>query len=171
MTDRNIMEKYPLYLGLGTNLGDREANLRTALGKLDDAFGTHWTTLSDFIETEPWGFKSPDRFLNAVVRYDIKIPSAGGDETACLTQAAHRILETCKRIEREMGRTEAPEYDTAGRRIYKSRLIDIDILLFGDLRVDDPDLKIPHPQMHLRPFVMEPLRRIAPEIAAGFRPR
>ncbi len=168
----------PLYLGLGTNLGDRKRNLLTALDRLDTEFGRHWTKLSDFIETEPWGFESEDRFLNAVVRYDIELPSNystlpvdadnpvdnQNDRYFAIRESAYLILEICKRIEREMGRDEVPEYDTAGCRIYHSRIIDIDILLFGDFRLNDPNLTIPHPQLSFRPFVMGPLSQIAPEI-------
>ncbi|MCR4823919.1 MAG: 2-amino-4-hydroxy-6-hydroxymethyldihydropteridine diphosphokinase, partial [Bacteroidales bacterium] len=70
------------------------------------------------------------------------------------------LLRICKRIEREMGRRDAPEYDAEGRRIYHDRPIDIDILLYGDERVDTPDLQIPHPLMQQREFVMRPLREI-----------
>ncbi len=160
-------EKYPLYLGLGSNLGDRSANLEEALRRLDEAFGQHWTALSDFMETEPWGFESKDNFLNAVVRYDVEIASESGqkrDSSDLASAFAERVLRICKEIEKEMGRTGGPEYDEAGKRIYHSRIIDIDILLLGDFKVDMEDLKIPHPLMRQRDFVMGPLRQIAPEI-------
>ena len=73
---------------------------------------------------------------------------------------AHNILTQCKSIERAMGRTGEPEFDGAGNRIYRSRVIDLDILLLGDVRIDDEDLKIPHPLMQERDFVMTPLQQI-----------
>lgn len=144
-----------LYLGLGTNLGDREGNLCSALSQLDKALGKHYDAVSDFIETQPWGFQSSDCFLNAAVKYELDVPR-GTDMNAF----AHGILSVCKGVERHMGRTEEPEYDAEGKRIYHSRIIDIDILLLGDERIDDDDLKIPHPLMRQRDFVMVPLNQI-----------
>ncbi len=150
-------ETYPVYLGLGTNLGDRKSNLEKALLFLDEAFGRPRTAVSDFIETEPWGFDSDDKFLNAAVRYDLEMPA--GQTPA---DFGHDILRICKEIERRMGRTEAPEY-ADGQRIYKSRIIDIDILLIGNMAIDEPDLKVPHPLMLQREFVLKPLGQICPE--------
>ena len=73
------------------------------------------------------------------------------------------LLRICKRIERAMGRREAPEYDAQGRRIYHDRPIDIDILLYGDERIDTPELQIPHPLMRQRDFIMRPLEEIFPQ--------
>lgn len=144
-----------LYLGLGSNLGDRRGNLLEALKRLDAGLGVSHDAVSDFVETEPWGFDSDDRFLNAVVRYALDVP-CGTD----MPRFAHDILDLCKSVEKEMGRTGGPEYDADGNRIYHSRIIDIDILLFGDLHIDDDDLKIPHPLMQKRDFVMVPLRQV-----------
>ncbi len=160
-----------MYLGLGSNLGDREKNIWRAVRELDMEFGPYsgWTVMSDIIETEPWGFESENKFLNAVVKFDYSMPY--GDEPLSQeefdkinTETAHKILETCKRIERKMGRRDKPEYDAEGRRIYKSRKIDIDILLFGDIKINDPDLKIPHPLISVRPFVLTPLLQLAPDL-------
>ena len=144
-----------LYLGLGSNLGDRKKNLHEALEMLDRALGSGYTALSSFIETEPWGFESDEMFLNAVVKYRVAI-SQGTSQT----EFAHGILRICKDIEKAMGRTGSPEYDPSGARIYRSRTIDIDILMIGDWRIDEPDLKIPHPGMKERDFVMVPLKEI-----------
>ena len=73
------------------------------------------------------------------------------------------LLKICKRIERAMGRRGAPEYGADGRRIYRDRSIDIDILLYGDLSVETPELTIPHPLMREREFVMRPLAEIFPQ--------
>ena len=140
------MKPVPVYFSLGTNLGDRQARIEEALRRLDAAIGRPYEALSSIIETPSWGFEGPD-FLNCVVRY----------RTA---RQPHTLLRICKRIERAMGRRDAPEYDAEGRRIYHDRPIDIDILLYGDERIDTPDLQVPHPLMQQRDFVMRPLREI-----------
>ena len=114
-----------------------------------DAVNNLSDALSSIIETPSWGFDGPD-FLNCVVRYR----TARRPET---------LLKICKRIERAMGRRGELEYDAEGRRIYRDRPIDIDILLCGDERVDTPELQIPHPLMHEREFVMRPLAEIFPQ--------
>ena len=140
------MKSVPVYFSLGTNQGDRRAQIDEALRRLDAAIGRPYEALSSIIETPSWGFVGPD-FLNCVVRY----------RTA---RRPRTLLKICKKIERAMGRTGGPEYDAEGRRIYHDRPIDIDILLYGDERVDEPDLQIPHPLMEQRDFVMRPLREI-----------
>ena len=140
------MKSVPVYFSLGTNQGDRRAQIDEALRRLDASIGRPYEALSSIIETPSWGFEGPD-FLNCVVRY----------RTACQPRT---LLRICKRIERAMGRTGGPEYDAEGRRIYHDRPIDIDILLYGEERVDEPDLQIPHPLMEQRDFVMRPLREI-----------
>ncbi len=152
-------ETYPLYLGLGSNIGDRRANLQKALDLLDEAFKTHWIALSDIIETEPWGFEADEKFLNAAVRYDMKVPRG-----TPLRLIAYEILNICKSIEKRMGRAETPEYDDKGNRIYHSRIIDIDILLLADINIEEENLKIPHPRMYEREFVLTTLRQIYPHL-------
>ena len=143
------MKAQDVYFSLGSNLGDRQARIEEALRRLDKALGRPYEALSSIIETPAWGFDGPP-FLNCVVRYR----SARRPET---------LLHICKRIERAMGRRGAPEYDADGRRIYRDRPIDIDILLYGDLSVDTPELTIPHPLMREREFVMRPLAEIFPQ--------
>lgn len=150
-----LMERVSVYFSLGTNIGDRRANMLCALDALDRKLGCGYYALSDFIETEPWGFESEDRFLNAAVRYVLSVPRG-----TSRSRFAHGILDVCKGIERSMGRNGVPEYDDGGRRIYRSRIIDIDILMIDDWRIDESDLKIPHPLMQERDFVMIPLRQI-----------
>lgn len=150
-----------IYFSLGSNLGDRRENILEALRRLDEALGSHWKALSRLIETKPVGFVG-GKFLNGVVLY--RIP-----EGADAVQQARGLLETVKRIEREMGRTDPPEYDGAGNRIYHSRIIDIDILFVGSLRMDTPELTIPHKGIKERAFVMIPLLEIAkPTLKAAF---
>ncbi len=140
------MRQQELVLLLGTNLGDREENIRRALEALDKAFGGRRVKLTKIIETEACGFDGPP-FLNAVVVYR----SARKPEN---------VLRICKRIERSMGRTDAPEYASDGSRIYHNRIIDIDILFYGEHSVSTPQLSIPHPQVHSRPFVKQLLEML-----------
>lgn len=145
-----------VYFSLGSNLGDRERNISEALRRMDEAFGVHYSSLSTIIETEPMGFVG-DSFLNAVVLY--RIPA----ESPLWT------LYQVKSIEKDMGRTDPPEYDAEGRRVYHSRVIDIDILFYGREIIDTPELTIPHKGIAERPFVMIPLREIArPSLRKAF---
>lgn len=130
-----------LYLALGTNLGDRQRNIKVALNLLDLHLGTHYDALSEIMETEAIGFEGP-AFLNCIVRYKS-------------TKSPLSILKICKSIERSMGREDDLEYDSEGRRVYHDRIIDIDILIYGKRRIDTPELKIPHPQVENRPYIKE----------------
>jgi 2-amino-4-hydroxy-6-hydroxymethyldihydropteridine diphosphokinase len=144
-----------LYLSLGSNSGDRKKNIETALSLLNIELGTPYKAVSSFIETEPWGFESDQKFINAAALYEMDLQEGYNPEAEGLM-----VLEICKDIERRMGRTQNPEYDDNGVRIYKSRIIDIDILLFGDNRIDCPELTVPHRHMYERDFVMRPLNEI-----------
>lgn len=131
-----------VYLGLGTNLGDKEANLRTAIYKLQERIGKQ-VSLSSFYETAPWGFESDHSFLNAAIGLETKLPPI-------------EVLHITQEIERELGRTRK---SVDGN--YSDRLIDIDILLYDGLVLHTPELTIPHPLMTERDFVMKPLIEIA----------
>lgn len=132
------------YLSLGTNLGDKRKNIAEAINYIGELVGDV-VRQSALYETEPWGFRSDNRFVNAAVCVDTQL-------------SPRRLLEVTQRIEREMGRTLKSD---GGE--YHDRIIDIDILLYGDLHIDEPDLKIPHPLMHERDFVMTPLNEIMEE--------
>jgi len=149
------MEKVELYLSLGSNKGDRAANMEAAISLLNIELGRPYKAVSSFIETEPWGFESEDKFLNAVVLYEMEFRKGFNPEAEGLM-----ILEICKSIERRLGRTGEPQYDAEGNRIYSSRTIDIDILLLGDERIDCEELTVPHKHMYERDFVMKPLNEI-----------
>ncbi len=150
-----------VYLGLGSNLGDRRKNLERALTLLDEGFGRHYTALSRMIETKAWGFKG-DKFLNACVLY--RIYRKGSPE-----EQGHEILALCKEIERTLGRDEKLEYDADGNRIYHNRTIDIDILFYGTEHIDTEDLTVPHPLIAERDFVKIPLAEIAkPSLRTAF---
>ena len=142
------MTKHQVYLGLGSNLGDCRKNLERAIRLIADRVGAV-TRQSSFIETEPWGFESENRFLNAVILCET-------------TQTPREVLWLTQQIERDMGRRKVVGggLTVDGQRIYSDRIVDIDILLYDDLTVDEPDLKIPHPLMHQRDFVMIPLKEI-----------
>ena len=144
---------HKVYLGLGTNLGEKEQQLRDAIRLIGERVG-EVTRQSSFIETEPWGFESPNTFLNAVI--------------LCLTDKTPReVLRLTQRIERDMGKRKKHATQRApivnGKLpncTYCDRPIDIDILLYDDVTVDEPDLKIPHPLIQQRDFVMIPLQEI-----------
>ena len=155
-------KKVDLYLGLGSNQGDRELNIEHAVSMLNVELKTPYKAISSLIETEPWGFESQDKFMNSVVLYELDLPDGYNPEAEGLM-----ILEICKSIERRLGRTGEPEFDESGERIYTSRPIDIDILLLGDDNIDCPELTVPHKLMYERDFVMVPLREISPLAALG----
>ena len=142
------MTKHQVYLGLGSNLGDCRKNLERAIRLIDDRVG-EVIRQSSFIETEPWGFESEHRFVNAVVLCET-------------TKTPREVLLLTQQIERDMGRRKVNGAGLMvnGQRIYTDRIVDIDILLYDDLTIDEPDLKIPHPLMHQRDFVMIPLKEI-----------
>lgn len=139
-----------VYLGLGTNLGDKEANLRTAIYKLQERIGKQ-VSLSSFYETAPWGFESNHSFLNAAI----------GLETSL---SPIEILHITQEIEKELGRTKKSVNGS-----YSDRLIDIDILLYDTLVLQTPELTIPHPLMTERDFVMKPLIEIAGNVIHPIR--
>lgn len=142
------MTNHQVYLGLGSNLGDCRKNLERAIRLIDDRVG-EVIRQSSFIETEPWGFESEHRFVNAVVLCET-------------TKTPREVLLLTQQIERDMGRLKVNGAGLMvnGQRIYTDRIVDIDILLYDDLTIDEPDLKIPHPLMHQRDFVMIPLKEI-----------
>ena len=131
-----------VYLSLGSNLGDRSANLRAAITRLGEAGAIR--SVSGFYETEPVEFRDQPWFLNCVIALET-------------SDSPEALLEKVLAIEQEMGRLRTKNKGP--------RSIDIDILLFGDRVVEEQErgLKIPHPAMHQRRFVLEPLAEIAPQ--------
>lgn len=152
---REDMERVELYLSLGSNQGDREWNIETALSLLNIELKTPYKAVSSIYETEPWGFDSSTKFLNVAVLYELELPKGYNPEAEGLM-----ILEACKEIERKLGRIGGPEYDERGDRVYHDRPIDIDILLLGDNIIDCEELTVPHKLMYERDFVMKPLSEI-----------
>ena len=133
---------HTVYFSLGSNLGYRKRNLRKAIEMIGERVG-NVVRQSSLYETEPWGYESEHRFLNAAVCVETEL-------------SPREVLAKTQQIEREMGRKEK----SAGTGGYADRPIDIDILLYDRLTLDEPDLKIPHPLMYLREFVMKPLGEI-----------
>ena len=150
-----------MFLGLGSNLGDRDVNLLKAMNLLDEAFGMHPERISRIVETPAWGFEGPD-FLNLCVLY--RLPRTGTPE-----EQATRILRQVKEIEKALGRTEEALFDAAGKRVYHNRIIDIDILLYGTHVIHTEDLTVPHPLIGQRDFVKKPLLEISkPAVREAF---
>ncbi len=136
-----------LVIGLGSNLGDRRENLNEAIRRMASFFGEP-LKVSAFIETEPWGFKTGNWFLNGAAVFSVELV-----ELVELVE----VLKKLQGIEREMGRVRKVEM--AG---YADRIIDLDILFYGDMVFSSPELTIPHPHLHEREFVLRPLVEICP---------
>ena len=132
-----------VFLGIGSNLGNREHNLEQAVARIVEYIGPVLKSSSIYI-TEPWGFQAEEEFLNIVVKVGTKLTPSG-------------ILGRILMIESLLGRVR-------DKKQYASRLIDIDILLYEDIIVDEESLKIPHPLLHMRKFVLVPLCEIEPEM-------
>jgi 2-amino-4-hydroxy-6-hydroxymethyldihydropteridine diphosphokinase len=145
-------ELHRVYLGLGSNLGDREEHIRKAVALIGEKVGLV-IRQSSLIETEPWGFESENRFLNGVILVETSL-------------TPRQLLRATQKIERSLGRkrksTDSSLQSPDSSKNYSDRPIDIDILLYDDLTIDEPDLKIPHPLMEQRDFVMIPLNEIKP---------
>ena len=130
------------YLCLGGNKGDVRSYLERASTAIGNRIG-HITERSAIYWSEPWGFKAEQMFLNQIVVAETELEP-------------HVVLERCLQIETELGRTRSGNG-------YEPRTIDIDIIFFGDNIIDTPDLKVPHPLMHQRNFVLRPLADVAPD--------
>ena len=150
-----LHSSFVYFLGLGTNLGNKEQNLRDAVEKIEEQVG-RVTSLSAFYATAPWGFDSANSFLNAACRVETPLPPL-------------QVLDATQTIERELGRT-AKSADG----VYHDRIIDIDLLLCftsegESVTLNHHCLTLPHPLMHLRDFVMKPLGEIAPELVRSIQ--
>lgn len=133
-----------VYLGLGTNLGDKERNLNEVISLLSSEVGVV-IKQSSFLASKPWGFDSENEFLNAVVLMETNLQPLD-------------LLAKTQEIERSLGRV------AKSVNGYSDRLIDVDILLYDDQIIDQPTLKIPHPFIAERDFVLIPLAEIAPQL-------
>ena len=133
-----------VYLGLGSNLGNKEQNLNDVILQLSLEVGNVIGQSSVF-HSKPWGFASENEFANAVVLIETGL-------------SPFDLLNKTQEMEKQLGRTSKTSTD------YSDRIIDIDILLYDNLIIDQPTLKIPHPHIAERDFVLLPLIEIAPEI-------
>ena len=136
---------------MGSNLGQKEEHIRQAITLIAEHVG-QISRQSELFYSEPWGFQSDNAFVNAVVCVETQL-------------TPHGLLRATQRIERKMGKTAAHATERQKDNgqttpVYHDRPIDIDILLYDDISISEPDLTIPHPLMHERPFVMEPLRQV-----------
>jgi 2-amino-4-hydroxy-6-hydroxymethyldihydropteridine diphosphokinase len=130
------------YVGLGTNLGNRRAMLRAALEQLAAEPSIEVVAVSSARETDPVGIVDQPRFLNAAAAVETEL-------------SARALLERLLAIERRLGRTrEGPRFGP--------RTIDLDLLVYGAERIDEPGLEVPHPRLHERLFALEPLAELAP---------
>jgi len=138
------MNKVRTYLGLGSNLGSRWDSLRLALVLLEDPRGQiRVLRTSQVYETYPWGFKEQPDFLNCVAEITTELEP-------------DQLLRRAKEVEKDMGRQSGPRYGP--------RLIDIDILLYGDQSLERAELEVPHPRLHLRAFALVPLAELVPSL-------
>jgi 2-amino-4-hydroxy-6-hydroxymethyldihydropteridine diphosphokinase len=133
---------HKVFLGLGTNMGNREANLKETVALIEDNIGPI-LKVSPVFETEPWGFEADNNFLNVAVEVETSHTPPG-------------VLGAILMIEAMLGRIRTETQ-------YSSRIIDIDILFYDDLIMDEITLKIPHPLLYKRKFVLVPLNEIAPD--------
>lgn len=140
-----LHKNHTTYIGLGTNLGDKVNNIRMAIQSINKSIGSV-NAVSSLIETPPFGFESVNMFVNAVCRVQTEY-------------LPHDLLTQLKQIEKEMGRTQK-----SVNGIYMDRVIDLDILLYDNIVLDDGNLQIPHPHLHKRDFVIQPLAEIAPDL-------
>ena len=131
-----------VYLCLGGNVGDTRQYLEQAIGLIDSRIG-RVTAKSAIYQSEPWGFKAEQMFLNQVVIAETEL-------------APNAVIEQCLQIETELGRARSGNG-------YEPRTIDIDIIFFGNQKINQPNLIVPHPLMHRRNFVLQPLCNVAPD--------
>ena len=130
------------YIGIGSNLGNRHENCLRAIELLQRK-QVIATKLSSLYETEPWGMKDQPRFINMAIQIETSLEPS-------------ELLTVLKEIEKEIGREKSSKWEP--------RTIDLDILLFDDIILNEDNLTIPHPLMHERDFVLRPLCEIAPDI-------
>jgi len=149
-----VVKLHQVYLGLGSNLGNKEENLRKAISLINEQIGTV-VRQSALFYSKAWGYESENQFVNVAILVETSL-------------SPHEVLSVNQRIERLLGKTQAhaterKESDSMNHEVlvtYHDRPIDIDILLYDDLHIDEPQLKLPHPMMQERDFVMIPLKEI-----------
>ena len=133
------------FVGLGANLGDREATIARAVELLSQAEGVEIVAVSSLRETEPWGPVEQPPYLNGAAEVETELPPRA-------------LLEVLLGVEQALGRRRSGER-------WGPRTIDLDLLLFDEVEVDEPGLTVPHPRLHERRFALEPLAELAPDAA------
>jgi 2-amino-4-hydroxy-6-hydroxymethyldihydropteridine diphosphokinase len=133
------------FVGLGSNLGDREGTLRAAVGRLRSMAATRVVRVSSLRNTEPVGYVDQPRFLNGAVELETELP-------------AHELLDVLLELERGFGR------DRSASPPRGPRTLDLDLLLYGGEEIAEPGLEVPHPRLHERRFVLEPLAELDPAL-------
>ncbi|OGH99194.1 MAG: 2-amino-4-hydroxy-6-hydroxymethyldihydropteridine diphosphokinase [Candidatus Melainabacteria bacterium GWF2_32_7] len=136
-----------VYIGLGSNIGDRVGYVQQAHKLLSDTEGITIVNSSSLYETEPCGYKDQEWFVNAVLEIET-------------TLEPYKLLEECQRIEKQLGRVRHPEAPQWG-----PRTVDLDILLYDDLVIADSNLQIPHSRLHQRAYALVPILELAPDLA------
>ncbi len=147
-----MRETVRAYVALGSNMGERVLQVRQAIGLLQAHGAIRLRQISQFLETEPVGIKeeyNPQWFVNAVVGIDTEFSPS-------------QLLSVCMAIEGQLGR-KRDQAQTTMVDGYLSRTMDIDILFYGDNIISEPGLKVPHPRLHQRLFVLKPMMDVAPE--------
>ena len=139
------------FVGLGANLGDREATIRRAVELIEATPEIHIVAVSSLRETDPVGYLDQPRFLNGAAELETTLPP-------------RELLDALLAVERELGR------ERTGPR-FGPRTIDLDLLLYGDERIDEPGLRVPHPRLHERAFALEPLAELDPSLVIPGRGR
>ncbi len=140
------------YVGLGSNLGDREQTLRAAVGALGEHPAVAVVSVSTLIDTEPVGYTAQPRFLNGVAALETEL-------------SARELLELLLEVERRFGRSRE------GVPAQGPRTLDLDLLVYGVDEIEEPGLRVPHPRLHERGFVLEPLAEVAPGLEVPGRGR
>ncbi len=133
------------YVGLGSNLGDRESTIRSAVAALEASQGVEVVAVSTLVDTEPVGYLDQPRFLNGVAALETGL-------------AARELLDLLLALEYRFGR------DRAAVPAQGPRTLDLDLLLYGEAEIDEPGLRIPHPRLHERAFVLGPLAELEPDL-------
>jgi 2-amino-4-hydroxy-6-hydroxymethyldihydropteridine diphosphokinase len=143
------MRDFDCILGLGSNVGDKVANIEAAIAHLTRSGQMRLVRRSRIYRTAPWGKTDQDWFANAVI-------------AVATSLSPHEVLALCQKVETDLGRVRLERWGP--------RTIDVDVLVYRDLEIDDPDLIVPHPRIAERAFVLVPLAEIAPDLEIGGRP-
>ncbi len=134
-------ERHFAYIALGSNIGNKEENLKNAIKKIEEINGVKISKVSSFMVTEPWGYENQEEFLNGVIKVETYL-------------TPRELMSTLLKIENDLGRVREIKWGP--------RIIDLDIVLYDDVISNDEFVILPHPLMHLRDFVLKPLKEIAP---------